>query len=228
MKVLEIDETDSTNEYCKRLGFGKDVAVCAKRQAAGKGTKGRSFCSDEGGVYISVMKNYQNFSAENAFKIMVNACVAVCKTLEDVGVRPVIRWANDVLVNGKKICGTLIENTFCGDKITRSIVGIGINVCNKLPKDLRGIATTVCNETDKKISVEEVRRGLLKNLEREFDIADYKKYINWFNTSVTIKTACGEYAATALDVSNDGRLVVETDGKIEKISAAEVGLRLNG
>ena len=110
MRIIELSECDSTNEYLKRLNGEEDTIVTALRQTAGKGTKGRSFSSADGGLYLSVMRFYENFSAANAFEIMINSCVAVCKTVEDFGITPVIRWANDVLVNGRKICGTLIES----------------------------------------------------------------------------------------------------------------------
>ncbi len=53
MKIIELTETDSTNEYCKRVDNGEDLCVVAMRQSAGKGTKGRSFSSTEGGIYVS-------------------------------------------------------------------------------------------------------------------------------------------------------------------------------
>ena len=136
MKIIELDEVDSTNEYCKRLETDEDVAVIAKRQISGKGTKGRVFISERGGVYLSVMRFYKDFICRDAFKIMVNSCVAVCKTLEAYSVKPNIRWANDVLVGGKKISGTLIENSF-GKGGARSIVGIGLNVNNPIPDELK-------------------------------------------------------------------------------------------
>ncbi len=68
MKIIELSETDSTNEYCKRLDAVCDTLVTADRQSAGKGTKGRSFVSSEGGVYISLMRFYNDFPASAAFK----------------------------------------------------------------------------------------------------------------------------------------------------------------
>ena len=64
MRIEQISVTDSTNEYVKRyLGGGEDVIVCARRQTGGKGTKGRSFSSCEGGVYLSVLNFYRDFPA---------------------------------------------------------------------------------------------------------------------------------------------------------------------
>jgi len=226
MKIIELEEVDSTNDFCKRYKGGEDITVTAVRQSGGRGTKGRSFSSGEGGLYVSVMRNYENFPAAKAFKIMLNACVAVCETLESFGVSPVIRWANDVLVNGKKICGTLIENVFSGAYISRSIVGIGINVNNKFPAELQQIATSLSAELNKEIDLNAVKRTLLNNLERDFSVNDYKNYINWFGSKVTLKTDTQSVTATALDIAEDGRLIVEINGEIKKISSAEVSLRI--
>lgn len=227
MKIIELDEVDSTNEYCKRENYAEDVAVIAKRQTAGKGTKGRSFVSDDGGLYITVMRHYNNFPAEKAFRIMINSCVAVCKTLEEFLIKPRIRWANDVLVGSKKICGTLIENTFCGNNIVRSIVGMGINVNNEIPEELKNIATTITQNISAKVTVDEVKQVLLRNLENSYSIADYKSYIDYFGKPVLLKTADSERQVVALDISDDGRLIVkEQDGIINKISSAEVSLKL--
>lgn len=225
MKIIELEEVDSTNEYCKRAG-NCDLMVTAVRQTSGNGNKGRSFISDEGGLYISVMRRYKNFLAADAFKIMVNVCVAVCRTVEGFGLKPVIRWANDVLVNGRKICGTLIENTFSGSYISRSIVGIGLNINNSLPEELLKIATTMSEQCGKPLSVKEVKAELIKNLKREYNISEYKNYINWLGKEITLKTDGGEYAATAVDVDADGSLLCVAGGTVRKISAAEVSLRL--
>ncbi len=226
MRIIELSECDSTNEYLKRLNGEEDTIVTALRQTAGKGTKGRSFSSADGGLYLSVMRFYENFSAANAFEIMINSCVAVCKTVEGFGIKPVIRWANDVLVNGRKICGTLIENTFAGANIRRSIVGMGINVNNELPPELRQIAVSMREILGNRLSLQTVKKALIANLQKSFTIDDYKNYIDWFGKEVVLRTDKESYTATALDVTADGRLVVSRDGKIIEISSAEVSLRL--
>ncbi len=226
MKIIELEEVGSTSEYCKQNDCGEDLCVFAKRQTAGKGTKGRSFISLDGGLYVSIMRYFDDFPAENAFKIMVNGCVAVCRTLEKFGIMPVIRWANDMLVNGKKICGTLIENTFSNGKIVRSIVGIGINVNNGISDEIKEIATSIKEATGKKIDLEEVKTAFLENLEKGFTIEDYKRYINWFGRKVTLKTGEEERVVNALNVTENGRLLVDWCGNMLEISAAEVSLRL--
>ncbi len=226
MKIIELEEVGSTNEYCKAADTGEDLCVFAKRQTAGKGTKGRSFISDGGGLYVSVMRHYENFSAEKAFKIMVNGCVAVCKTLEKFGIKPVIRWANDVLAGGRKICGTLIENTFSNGYITRSIVGIGINVNNEIAPEIKDIAVSMKEIAGKSLNFDKVKRLFIKIVQKEYKIDEYKSYIDWFGQTVTLKTADEEREVKAVDVTENGRLLVDWCGNMLEISAAEVSLRL--
>lgn len=226
MKIIELKEVDSTNEYCKRCDDGEDLIVTAVRQTAGKGTKGRSFASDEGGLYISVMRHYRNFNSTQAFRIMVDACVAVCRTVQSFKLKPVIRWANDVLVGGKKVCGTLIENTFSGSFISRSIVGMGLNVNNTLPEELADIATSISSQTGKSVSVVEVRRLLVSNLKRHYALEEYKSYINWLGKDVILKTSSGEQVVRAVDVDADGSLMCIVGGSLKKVSSAEVSLRI--
>ncbi len=225
MKIIELEVTDSTNEYCKRTDSGEDIIVTAKRQTSGRGTKGRSFSSDLGGLYISVMR-HNPLAAEAAFKVMIDSCTAVCKTLQRFGLSPIIRWANDVLVNGKKICGTLIENTFCGGKVVRSIVGMGINVNNEFSRDLRDIAISMRQAAGEDFDVELVRDTLIENLQQSYTVEQYKSFIDWFGRDVILNCADGTVKAVAVDVADDGRLICFVNGNIVKMSSAEVSLRL--
>ncbi len=226
MKVIKLAEIDSTNEFCKRFIGEGDMIVTASEQTDGRGTKGRSFVSDEGGLYISVMRTYKEFDYSNTFRIMINACVAVCKTVESFRLKPVIKWANDVLIGGKKVCGTLIENRLGADGVCTSIVGIGLNINNVLPEELNGIATTMSSERGKKLPLWLVRARLIKYLKRQYTLQDYKKYINWFGSEVSID--CGGVCTqvTAVDVDDHGNLVCKENGKEFSVSSAEISLRL--
>lgn len=226
-RIIELEEIDSTNEFCKRFNFDEDVIVTAERQVNGKGTNGRGFVSDEGGLYVSIMKKYGDFDFSNTFSIMINACVAVCRTVESFGLKPSVKWANDVLVGGRKICGTLIENRLGADNVCTSIVGIGINVNNALPDELKEIATTMSEQKGgRKLSVKKVRTRLIKFLQKQYDVNDYKKYVDWFGQEVYLDSNGQRTEAIALDVDADGGLICEIKGQIKKISSAEMSLRL--
>lgn len=225
MKIELYDTIKSTNETAIAQDEGVDFVVAANEQTGGKGTKGRQFLSARGGVYLTMVK-HPHLATERAFQIMVNACVAVCKTVEEFGLTPRIRWANDVLIGNKKVSGTLIENTFSGPVVVRSVVGIGLNVNNPIAPEIAAIATSMQQQLNTSLSVEEVRNTLIDRLEREYSVREYKQYIDWFGQPVTIVTADNTIQATALDVGEDGRLVVEVQGKQVKISSGEVSLRL--
>ena len=128
----------STNDYAKsKREEGRDLIVTASCQSGGRGTKGRAFSSNEGGVYLSKLTFYENMAAKNAFKIMANAAVAVCETLRFYGLQPVIKWVNDIYCGGKKVCGILCES-FVARGRRFIAVGIGINLyTEKFPEELR-------------------------------------------------------------------------------------------
>lgn len=225
-KIVELEEIDSTNEFCKRFIEEERLIVTAQRQTKGRGTKGRSFVSDEGGLYVSILRKYDNFNYSDTFSIMINVCVAVCKTVQSFGLNPCVKWANDVLVDGKKICGTLIENRLGADNTLISIVGIGINVNNVLPEELKDVATTLKECKGKEISVKTVKNRLLKNLTEEYTVEDYKSYIDWFGKEVYLDCNGVREEAIALDVDERGNLICNVKGEVKTISSAEMSLRL--
>lgn len=227
MKRIKLQEINSTNNYAKeRRSEGLSLIVTAQKQTGGRGTKGRSFVSNEGGVYLSTLRFYENFLAKDAFKIMSGAAVAVCETLRFYGLNPVIKWANDIFVGGKKICGILIENTLSGDKISSSVVGVGLNVNNVLPDELSEIATTVFLETGKTLSVEEVTKRLIEELFKERTIDEYRSYLGFMDEVVTLILGDKSIPATLLSVDDGGRLVAEINGEIRTFSSAEVSVCL--
>lgn len=225
MKIELLDEVVSTNDCIKRyLGEGEDVIVCARRQTGGKGTKGRAFLSEEGGVYLSALTFYEGLPAAQAFTVMAHAAVAVCKTAERFGVRARIKWPNDVLADGKKLCGILIENVLAGDTVKASIVGIGINVCNNVSA-LGGIAVSL-SSLAAGATVEAVRDALIGEYGTESDFSDYLRYLDCTGRTVRVMENGREYAAYARRVLPDGRLEIEADGAVRALSGAEISLKL--
>lgn len=226
-KIIRFDVIGSTNEYVKGLVQSKEnVVVIAKKQTGGKGTKGRSFSSNEGGVYLTKLCFYENFFAKDAFLIMARTAVAVCKTLEDFSLKPKIKWANDVFVSDKKICGILIENSFSSNKISSSIIGVGLNVNNSLPDELTDIATTMQLEKNSPLDIQAVESKLLEYLDEEFSMDEYIKRVGYLNEEVALVTTTGEELATLLRVEQDGALVVKTLNGEQKVFAGEISIRI--
>ena len=226
-KIQRFESIASTNDYAKsKRDEGQNLLVIAASQTGGRGTKGRSFSSTKGGLYLSKLSFYENFPAKDAFKIMQTAAAAVCETLAGFGLLPKIKWANDVFVNGKKICGILIENTFSGANIASSVVGIGLNVYNELPEELKNIATTMQKETGKTFPIEEVEKRLVALLADENTYKKYDGYLGWLGETVELMSGEERLFAKLLSVDETGGLWVETDGEQRRFTSAEISLKI--
>ena len=227
VKRLHFDSLDSTQDYAKeKRADGVDLVVTAVSQTGGKGTKGRSFSSQTGGVYLSKLTFYEDLAVKNAFKIMIGAAVAVCETLRFYGLKPLIKWPNDIWVNDKKICGILIENVLSGDKVRSSVVGIGVNVCNQLPDDLKDVATSMSLVMGNAPTVEEVTERLISELHKDRTIDEYRAYIGYLGRTATLILGDERIPGRLVSVEEDGALVVEMDGKTRRLTAAEVSVRI--
>lgn len=225
MKKIYLEETTSTNEFIlKFLDAGEDTVVCAARQTSGKGTKGRSFSSSEGGVYLSALRFFQDFPAGEAFRVMMHSAAAVCKTAERFGVECEIKWPNDILAHGKKICGILIENFFSGDKLCASIVGIGLNVNNPLS----GLpeAGRLSDFTKNPLEPATVREELIENFFQPFDPAAYVSRVKFLGQEIRVSEGTRDYAAIAREILPDGRLLIEEGGALRALSSAEIKITL--
>ena len=226
MKIEYLDETSSTNEYIARyLGGRENVIVCARRQTGGKGTKGRSFLSNEGGVYLSALFFYEELPASRAFEVMAHAAVAVCRTAEAFGVQPEIKWANDVLIGHKKLCGILIENGVKGDLLDHSIVGVGLNAENDVSA-LGGIAVNLSEAAGRRVTADEAREKLIGELLRPTTFKDYLARVKFLGREVTVEENGRVFSAVAEAILPDGRLVVKNAEGTFRLSAAEITLKL--
>jgi BirA family biotin operon repressor/biotin-[acetyl-CoA-carboxylase] ligase len=229
VRWIALKEVGSTNEYAKSLraeGCVENVMITAKRQTAGRGTKGRSFSSKKGGVYLTYLRFCEDFEAKRACEIMASAAVAVCKTLESFGLSPVIKWANAVHVNGKKISGILTENIFSGDKVQSSIVGVGLNVNNLLERELQTIATTIRQEMGKRICLRRVLRRLMDNLQAPFSMDEYLSRLGYMGRRVELLLGDERVPATLLSIDDEGRLLADIRGEERTFSSAEVSIWL--
>ncbi len=223
MKIIRLEKTTSTNDYIKKfIKKGQDTLVLAKYQTEGRGTKGRSFSSDVGGIYLTRLKFYKNLSASDAFSIVCDVSMAVVKTLLAFGLKPKIKWPNDILVGDKKICGILTENKIDNGLISYSIVGIGLNVTNKLDDELKPIATTMAENLEK-VDFEEVLMTLLFNLSGKSNMAEYARYSCVLGKDVTILEGGAEYQDRVEEILPDGRIKL-ANGKI--LSSAEIKLKV--
>lgn len=220
MKTTIFDTLPSTNDYCETREFGEDTAIIAREQTGGKGTKGRSFSSPRGGVYLSLVRYYP-CKAENSFSLMIASCMAVVKTLELYGVRAGVKWPNDVFLNGKKICGILIKNSFEGENVKKSITGIGVNVNNDIPKDLADIAINLKSVVGE-VDIDEFYKRLIENLYADYSVDEYRLRNIVLGKEITVIKNGESRKAVAEDVAADGSLVLKGG---ERLFYGEVTIR---
>lgn len=220
MKTTIFDTLPSTNDYCETREFGEDTAIIAREQTGGKGTKGRSFSSPRGGVYLSLVRYYP-CKAENSFSLMIASCMAVVKTLELYGVSADVKWPNDVFLNGKKICGILIKNSFEGENVKKSITGIGVNVNNDIPKDLADIAINLKSVVGE-VDIDEFYKRLIENLYADYSVDEYRSRNIVLGKEITVIKNGESRKAVAEDIAADGSLVLKGG---ERLFYGEVTIR---
>ena len=238
--VIFLDTTVSTNLDAKKLaaeGKPHGTAVAACRQTGGRGRMGRSFLSPEGGLYLSVILRPEAKAAELLHLTPVLA-VAACDAVEEVcGVRPGVKWINDLVLNQKKLAGILTELSLRPDgTVDYAVCGIGIN-CNApltaFSPDVRELATGILaetgKETDLSVLAEAVRRHWIRACDtvltkKEEYMARYRKDCVTIGRQVRV-LGQEEYEAVAVDVDDDGGLVVETGGEMKKVQSGEVSVR---
>ena len=241
-KVLWLEETDSTNLVCRRMaeqGEREGLAVLARAQSAGRGRRGRSFQSTKDlGMYLSVMlrptQDMQTLSNMTAW-----VAVAVCRGVERAcGVRPEIKWINDIILNGKKLGGILTELGLEEGRIDHLVVGIGINVNHSredFDPELRDMATSLALEMEEPpalpvlaahiiMALDEMYAGFPHN--REEYLAEYRSGCVTTGKPVQIITPASREEARSLSIDEEFRLVVRMpDGSERALSAGEVSVR---
>jgi BirA family biotin operon repressor/biotin-[acetyl-CoA-carboxylase] ligase len=232
--VKYFKETESTNIIAREIAASVDegTIVIAESQTAGRGRLGRKWISPVGGIWLSIILK-PGMEPVYAPRITLLAGVSVAKTMQGFGLPAKIKWPNDVLINGKKVCGILTEIGAEVDIIEYLVVGIGIDAnvdTGTFPEDFRDNSTSLEKEMGHKIN----RVGFVQKLLEEFETL-YTKFQEdgfpqileeWRNMSATIgqwvkitaqaRTIYGE----AIGVDNEGALIVETaEGHLEKIVA---------
>ncbi len=229
VRIIRLDEVDSTNEYAKTIAHEvpEGTVVVAKRQTAGRGRKGRSWTSPEGGLWMSVIMKPPRVDPRLAFV----GALAVVDTLADFGIFSGIKWPNDVWVNGRKISGILVE----GKAGEYSILGIGLNVNNPIPEELRNNATSMMELTGAKLPLEEVLKKLLMHLDGWYRVflerpdllmAKVREKTFILGKPVTVIEGEKRISGTALDVLDDGSLLLDIGGQLKRIVYGDVSLRL--
>lgn len=235
-------ETDSTNNRIRQLaveGAAEGTLAVAEVQTMGRGRRGKQWSSPIGsGAWFSLLLRPDIPPAEASVLTLLGG-LAVCRALEDIsGMQPVIKWPNDILLNGKKLVGILTEMDCEMSQVHFVVLGIGINVNTKaFPPELEEVATSLFLESGKTFSRKLVVQKTMERLEEYYDIFlaaggfvplldEYRRRCVTLGREVTVLEE-KSFLATALDVTPEGELLVRRSDTGEEmvIYSGEVSIR---
>ena len=233
--------TDSTNTQAKSLGEGdapNGTLVVAGKQESGRGRRGRSFESPAGtGIFMTLLLRPE-IEPQNASMLTLVSALAVAKGIEYMVDLPVqIKWPNDIVINGKKVCGILTEMSAQMDYVNYIVIGIGINVGNEeFPEEIKDVATSIYLESGKHVN----RAMLIEKIWEEFEdyyelyektqdlsslVKEYDSYLVNRGQKVRVLDSKEPYEGKAMGITDRGELIVDTWEARRLVSAGEVSVR---
>jgi BirA family biotin operon repressor/biotin-[acetyl-CoA-carboxylase] ligase len=243
LKFLET--VDSTNNYLKQMayeGAPEGTVVLADEQTAGRGRLGRSFLSSPGkGIWMSLLLRPELHPSQ-VHSLTLAASVAVARVLEPLNIPGCgIKWPNDILIGGKKVCGILTEMSAEMDRVAWVIIGIGLNVnhtAQDFPEDLKELATSLylSRGIDEFLERSSLAANMINQLEEiylnylekgsSWVVEQWKKYNLTLGKRVRLISTAGEMVGCAEDLLPDGRLILVDDSRQRhEVLSGEISLR---
>jgi len=239
-----LESATSTNDAAMDLGKQREdpegIIVIAETQSRGRGRLGRDWISPPGvNLYFTVLLKPPFHPNEANFITLMTAVAVVTAIREYTGADAKIKWPNDIMVNGKKAGGVLVEMKSGGDRIKFLCIGIGLNVnmpLDALPDDIRLLSTSLMQETGQLLDRVKVFGAILLEMEKSYKIllsGDKRAIIHqWIRLNCTvgheIAARAGEriISGMAEGISDKGELIIRAaSGKVETLSSGEVTIR---
>ena len=233
-------ELVSTNTRAKELaaqGAPHGTLVCARAQTGGRGRFGRRFFSPpESGIYMSLLLRPQ-IPAQQAVLMTTMSAVATARAIEKLAdVHVQIKWVNDLYIGEKKTCGILCEAgmDFESGQLEYAIAGIGVNTAPVVfPEELSQIATSVGNACGHDISKNRLiaqicncMEELYPQLENGAFMQESRERSNVIGRKIIAYRGDVSFTGTALDIDDEGGLIVETDAGVQTLRSGEISIRL--
>lgn len=228
--------TVSTNEDARglaRAGAAEGTVVVAARQTGGRGRLGRTWVSPEGGAYVSVVLRPCVAPAElGALALVVG--LGIARGLEPLGVRPRLKWPNDLLMGGGKLAGVLLEMAAEGDRVEWVVAGFGVNV-RRSPDAPSGAAYV--DDMVPGVGVARVAAAALDGVASSYlewrttgfaallDAYEERSALNGERVVVRDATGVTRAEGTVEGVDREGRLLVRSGESIVPVASGEVTLR---
>lgn len=236
------DTLDSTNLEIRRLAEAKAVhgtTVLTEEQTMGKGRRGRSWSAQSGvGIWMSFLLRPE-IALEHSSMLTLLAALSVAKAVrEETGIQSKIKWPNDIIVGGKKVCGILTELSAQMDELNYIVVGIGINVnIKEFPSELKEKATSLSIESGRKIrraplaakvlrAFEDYYEEFLKTEDLRLLMDEYNSLLVHMNQRIRVIRGSKEEQFISRGINEQGELLVEDDyGRKSTVISGEVSVR---
>ena len=240
-EIYYYDVTDSTNIRAKELaeeGHPSGTLVVADRQEAGRGRRGRSWDSPSGtGIFMTLLLKPE-MNPNHASMLTLVAAMAVARAISKcANTEALIKWPNDIVIGGKKICGILTEMSAQFDFINHIVIGIGINVHNEhFPEEIAETAGSIFLQTGKRIRRAELIEQILEQFEHYYAIfmetedlsglvKEYNAILVNMNKSVRVLDPKEPFEGKAMGITKKGELIVDTWESRKMVSSGEVSVR---
>ena len=237
------EEIDYTHTAARRLaeeGAPEGTLVVADCQTGGKGRRGRQWFSPPGtGIWMTLLLR-PRLAPDKVSAITLVAALSVCRAISEVtGLKTAIKWPNDLVVDGKKICGILTEMSLEPTRIHYVVLGIGINVNQTaFPEDLPH-AYSLAMAAGHELSRETVIARIWECFEKDYETylltgdmsglkQEYEKNLTNLGSEVLVLAPAGEWRGTAEGISDGGDLLVRDEtGVLREVNSGEVSVRGN-
>lgn len=243
-EIIYLESVASTNTFAKKAAeepFQEGTVIIADEQSAGRGRLGRLWVSPKGkGIWMSIMLK-PDILPSDAPKLTIAAAYAVSKALlRCCQLDARIKWPNDIVAGGKKLCGILTEMSAEADEIKHVIIGIGINAnmeYEDFGTEISSIATSIRLEKGSAVSRKSVAAAVLNELEEVYEVfaregsikpflEEYKSKSAVLGKMIRVISKKEEIIGLAKDISEEGHLLVKLeDGTIKEILSGEVSVR---
>lgn len=233
-----VQSTNDIAAHKAEHGAPHGTVVVADQQTKGRGRLGRVWHSPpETGIYVSILLR-PTFSPEQAPALSIMTSVALADTFSRYAPGEVqIKWPNDVWIGGKKAAGILTELSADKRTISHVVVGVGINVnqgVRQFPEELRTTATSLRRAVKHKVRRVDVLQEFLLRFEKEYESyvkdglrpahAKIRRYSSLIGRQIGIRTGNTVVEGTAIDIDNEGRLIMDQNGTAVAITAGEVSV----
>ncbi|MCB4792361.1 MAG: biotin--[acetyl-CoA-carboxylase] ligase [Elusimicrobia bacterium] len=232
--IIYRNEVSSTQLVAKKLaeqGMDEGTLVICEKQTSAYGRLQRHWSAPDGGVWFSLILK-PRLLPEKVPQITLAMSISIARVLENsLGIKPFIKWPNDIVVNDKKICGIITEMSSEVGNVNWVVAGVGLNANNVTPKNLKNIAVSLKGILQKEVNRSELLADILINYLEAYEILcakgflslkdEYNKYAYLTGKAVKVKTPNAIISGIALKVDQEGYLMVKTSNGVFKVLSGD-------